>query len=78
MTTHPFKDRRPILLAAILALLSAAPVSRAADASAPAESRFQIPATDDGLAGQRSGSLICEIYVPHDAAAGIHHDVLRL
>ncbi len=39
---------------------------------------FSVPSPDEKLAGQKSGSLICEIFVPHGTAAGTHAGVLSL
>jgi len=48
------------------------------DPVVPLTDSVSIPPTDDGVAGQRSGSLLCEIFVPHEAAAGIHRATLTL
>ena len=54
----------------------------------PLRGGFSVPTTDDKLGDdkrtdgqlqqQKSGSLICEIYVPHGMAAGLHSGVLSL
>ena len=44
----------------------------------PLDGTFDIPGADDGIAGQTRGSLLCEIYVPHDAEPGSHRGLLAL
>ena len=48
------------------------------DPVVPLAGPTSVPATDEQIAGQRSGSLLCEIYVPHEATAGMHRAVLTL
>jgi hypothetical protein len=48
------------------------------DPVVPLTGSFSIPAPDERLAGQRNGSLLCEIYVPHEAAGGIQRGTLTL
>ena len=48
------------------------------DPVVPLGDSVSVPASDEHLAGQKSGSLLCEIYVPHDAAAGIQRGTLTL
>lgn len=48
------------------------------DPLVPLKSGFDVPTTDEKLSGQKSGSLICELYVPHGMAAGTHSGVLSL
>jgi lysophospholipase L1-like esterase len=45
------RNRSLALFAGALALLAPVPLLRAADAAAPSDPRFQVPATDDGLPG---------------------------
>ena len=40
--------------------------------------KFSIPATDEALAGQKAAALLADVYVPHDAAAGLHRGHLTL
>jgi len=48
------------------------------DPIVPLEGPFQVPSADQQIPGQQRGSLLCEIYVPHEAAAGSHPGTLVL
>lgn len=48
------------------------------DPIVPLTSTFSVPSADEAIDGQKYGSLLCEIYVPHDAGAGRHQGQLRL
>jgi hypothetical protein len=44
----------------------------------PSGGKVSIPDEEETLPGQKSGSLHCEVYVPHDAPAGLHQGKLVL
>jgi hypothetical protein len=48
------------------------------DPVVPLTGTFAVPAPEDRVAGQKSGSLHAELYVPHDAPAGDHRGTLTL
>lgn len=49
------------------------------DPLVPLNGPLSVPAPGgEAVAGQRSGSLLCEVYVPHDATAGERHGTLTL
>lgn len=48
------------------------------DPLVPLRGGFSVPSSENQIHGQKNGSLLCEIYVPHDTAAGAHSGVLTL
>jgi lysophospholipase L1-like esterase len=48
------------------------------DPVVPLAGGLDVPAADENIAGQKSGSLLCEVYVLHDAPAGDHKGKLVL
>ncbi len=48
------------------------------DPIVPLRGTFDLPDATAKLDGQRHGSLLCEVYVPHNAASGGHTGTLRL
>jgi hypothetical protein len=48
------------------------------DPLVPMDKGLGVPDPDDAMPDQKSGSFLCEIYVPHDAAAGEHAGTLKL
>src|SRR5260370_26861390 len=43
------------------------------DVLLPLEGSFDLPAADNGVPRQRVQPVFVDIYVPHDAAPGVHH-----
>ncbi len=43
-----------------------------------ANGKLDVPAPEENIEGQKSGSIHCEIYIPHKASAGQHLGKLRL
>jgi lysophospholipase L1-like esterase len=48
------------------------------DPIVPLEGKFHVPDPAEAISGQKSGSLLCELFVPHDAPAGSQRGVLTL
>jgi len=48
------------------------------DPVVPLAGTFDLPDTDHAVPGQTCGSLLCELYVPHDTAPGAHQGTLVL
>ena len=48
------------------------------DPLVPLGTGLSVPATDEQIEGQKSGSLVCEVYVPHEATAGQRRGTLTL
>lgn len=48
------------------------------DPVVPLTGPFAVPTPEEAIAGQKSGSLLGEIYVPHTAPAGLHEGTLTL
>ncbi len=48
------------------------------DPLVPMGDGLSVPTIEDHVEGQKFGSLLCEIYVPHEAAAGSHRGILSL
>lgn len=48
------------------------------DPIVPLDGPLDVPSADEAIPGQKSGSLYCELYVPHNAAAGEHKGTLTL
>ncbi|HEY2249818.1 MAG TPA: DNRLRE domain-containing protein [Planctomycetaceae bacterium] len=48
------------------------------DPLVPLNGGFSVPTADDKISGQKSGTLLCEVYIPHETAAGQHAGVLSL
>ena len=48
------------------------------DPIVPLTGAFSVPSADEAIAGQRTGSLHIELYLPHDAPAGDHAGQLEL
>lgn len=48
------------------------------DPVVPLKATFSVPSANETLDGQRSGSLLCEIYVPHQTKAGHYTGALTL
>ncbi len=48
------------------------------DPAVPWNGAFDVPAADEAIAGQKAAGLLCEVYVPHDAAPGMHRGTLTL
>ena len=44
----------------------------------PLDGPIDVPNPKDGIAGQTRASLLCEVYVPHDAPTGAHRGTLTL
>ncbi len=45
---------------------------------APPDAPFAVPTPEENIAGQKSGSLLCEVYIPHDAPDGMIRGTLEL
>jgi hypothetical protein len=58
--------------------LVAGPKGPLPDPVVPLTGPFAVPTPEDRVAGQTSGSLHTEVYVPHDAPAGTHRGKLTL
>jgi hypothetical protein len=48
------------------------------DPVTPLTEPFDVPTPDENLGGQKSGSLLCEVYVPHGITPGEHQGKLTL
>ncbi len=56
----------------------ASPKGPLPDPIVPLDGPLAVPTPDDQIAGQQSGSILCEIYIPHDVPAGKQTAKLRL
>lgn len=48
------------------------------DPAVPWHGAFDVPAADEAIADQKAAGVLCELYVPHDAAPGTHRGTLTL
>ena len=48
------------------------------DPIVPMAGGFSVPSADDQVAGQQFGSILCEVYIPHEAIAGEQKGLLTL
>jgi len=48
------------------------------DPVVPLSGPVDVPSPDEAIPGLASGSLLCEVYVPHYATAGLHQGTLQL